>query len=320
MASLPEVLRPQQSAREKVCCWRYHILSPSDSSKGVWMVLLVGIGCAVESVSCPKGCTCQYLAVNCTGKHLEEFPAVIPLDTRQLILAQNKLGYLPSVDLNFLSDLIYLDCSGNVLGEDLDFSFVSIVKLVYLDLSFNNLTQVTFGTFSQLGSLVVLKLSDNPSLVEIEKDSFANNTWLRHLDVSRCSLTFIDTSTLRDLPNLRSLGLSGNPWFCNCSFVELFTWMKESEVTFLDSDNTTCYSPAFMHGFSMLEKGPEQLHYKCYIHFEDRDYLFLGLIGLCIFSAGTVSAWLLGVCAVIYEFLTATDEDEEDEEDEERGH
>lgn len=221
MASLP-----------KRGCSQHLILSPFTSSKGVWMVLLLRIGWAAESVSCPKDCTCQYLAVNCTGKRLEEFPATIPLDTRQLILAQNKLSYLPTVELNFLSDLIYLDCSGNALGKDLDFAFVSIVKLVYLDLSFNNLTQVTFGTFSQLSSLVVLKLSDNPSLVEIEKDSFANNTWLRHVDVSRCGLMFIDTSTVRDLPNLRSLALSGNPWYCNCSFMELCSWMKESGVTF----------------------------------------------------------------------------------------
>uniref|UniRef100_A0ACB8F2J6 Uncharacterized protein n=1 Tax=Sphaerodactylus townsendi TaxID=933632 RepID=A0ACB8F2J6_9SAUR len=233
MASLPGVHGTPQSAGRQVCCRRCHILSPSNSFKSVWMVLLFGIGCTVESASCPKECTCQYLAVNCTGKHLEEFPAAVPLDTRQLVLAHNKLGYLPPVDLNFLSDLIYLDCSDNALGEDLDFLFVSLIKLVYLDLSFNNLTQVTFNSFSQLGSLVVLKLSDNPSLVEIEKDSFANNTWLRHLDVSRCSLTFIDTSVVRDLPNLRRLGLSGNPWFCNCSYVELFDWMKESGVTFL---------------------------------------------------------------------------------------
>ncbi|XP_042320303.1 leucine-rich repeat-containing protein 52-like [Sceloporus undulatus] len=312
MASPLELHGDLQGTKRKVCCLLCHILSPSNSFRSVWMLLLIGISCTAENVSCPKECSCQYLVVNCTGKQLEEFPAITPLDTRQLILAQNKLRYLPSVELNFLSDLIYLDCSGNFLGEDLDFTFVSIIKLVYLDLSFNNLTQVTFGTFSQLSSLVVLKLSDNPSLVEIEKDSFANNTWLRHLDVSRCSLMFIDTSTVRDLPNLRSLGLSGNPWFCNCSFLELCSWMKESGVTIPDSDNITCYSPAFLHGLRMLEEAQEELYYKCYIHFDDQDYLFFGLVGFCIFSAGTVLAWLLGVCAVIYEFLTATGENDEE--------
>lgn len=231
MVPLSELHRNHQGTNKNMCCLQCYILSLSNRGMAVWVMLFLGMSWAAESMSCPKGCTCQYLAVNCTGKQLEEFPATIPLDTRQLILAQNKLSYLPLLELNFLSDLIYLDCSGNSLGEDLEFTFVSIVKLVYLDLSFNNLTQVTFGTFSQLSSLVVLKLSGNPGLLEIERDSFANNTWLRHLDVSSCSLTFIDTSTMKDLPNLRSLDLSGNPWFCNCSFMELCSWMKESGVT-----------------------------------------------------------------------------------------
>uniref|UniRef100_A0A8D2LD27 LRRNT domain-containing protein n=1 Tax=Varanus komodoensis TaxID=61221 RepID=A0A8D2LD27_VARKO len=33
--------------------------------------------------------------------------------------------------------------------------------------------------------------------------------------------------TVRDLPNLRSLAVSGNPWFCNCSFMGLSSWVKE---------------------------------------------------------------------------------------------
>ncbi|XP_070797141.1 leucine-rich repeat-containing protein 52-like [Pituophis catenifer annectens] len=312
MASGPDLHGNYQDPKKEEQC---HIMPLSLSSKNVWMVVLLSrISWTVGIINCPKECTCQYLTVNCTGKLLEKFPITIPLDTRQLVLAQNKLSYLSSLELHFLSDLVYLDCSSNTLGKDLDFTFVSMIKLIYLDLSFNNLTQVTFGTFSQLSSLVVLKLSDNPSLMEIEKDSFANNTWLRHLDVSRCSLMFIDTSTIRDLSNLRSLGLGENPWFCNCSFMELCSWLKESGITILDPANVTCYSPVFMHGLKMLEEMQEELYYKCYIHFSNQDYLFLGLVGFGIFSAGTVLAWLMGVCAVIYEYLTAREDDKEEVE------
>lgn len=187
---------------------------------------------ASERINCPRSCSCQYLEVNCTGKQLQEFPEAIPLDTRQLILAANNVSYLPAVELSFLADLVYLDCKKNLLGHDLDFTFIGVAKLVYLDLSFNSLTQVTFSTFSHLLSLVVLKISDNPSLVAIEKDAFANNTWLRHLDVSRTGLTFLDTSTVQDLPNLRFLGLSNNLWHCNCSFLDFVTWMTESNIYF----------------------------------------------------------------------------------------
>lgn len=203
---------------------------PSGSPRSLSLVFLLGV--ASQGMSCPSRCSCQYLEVNCTGQQLQEFPVDIPLDTRQLILAANNVSYLPPVELSFLADLVYLDCRKNLLGDDLDFTFIGVARLVYLDLSFNNLSQVTFSTFSHLLSLVVLKISDNPNLVAIEKDAFANNTWLRHLDVSRTGLTFLDTSTVRDLPNLRLLGLSDNLWHCNCSFLDFITWMMESDVHF----------------------------------------------------------------------------------------
>jgi len=210
-------------------------MSPAGKWQPLSLVFLLGMGMAAGDSSCPSGCSCRYLEVNCTGRQLQEFPTAIPLDTRQLILAANNVSYLPAVELSFLADLVYLDCQKNLLQVDeldLDFTFIGVVKLVYLDLSFNNLTQVTFSTFSQLLSLVVLKISDNPNLVAIEKDAFANNTWLRHLDVSRTGLTFLDASTVQDLPNLRFLGLSDNLWHCNCSFLDFITWMTESSVHF----------------------------------------------------------------------------------------
>eukprot|EP00075_Anas_platyrhynchos_P029441 XP_027318694.1 leucine-rich repeat-containing protein 52 [Anas platyrhynchos] len=244
----------------------------------------------------------------------QEFPAAIPLDTRQLILAANNVSYLPAVELSFLADLVYLDCQKNLLGDDLDFTFIGVAKLVYLDLSFNNLTQVTFGTFSQLLSLVVLKISDNPNLVAIEKDAFANNTWLRHLDVSRTGLTFLDTSTVRDLPNLRFLGLSDNPWHCNCSFLDFITWMAGSNVHFPDADNITCYTPKAFRAWK-LPAAEVQLRSSCLTQLHKQDYIFLCFVGFCIFFAGTVVAWLAGVCAVIYQVHTSKGEEDEEEED-----
>ncbi|NWX42670.1 LRC52 protein, partial [Steatornis caripensis] len=291
-------------------------MSASGRPQPLSLMFLLGMGMASERISCPIRCSCQYLEVNCTGQQLQEFPAAIPLDTRQLILAANNVSYLPAVELSFLADLVYLDCRKNLLGDDLDFTFIGVAKLVYLDLSFNNLTQVTFSTFSHLLSLVVLKISDNPNLVAIEKDAFTNNTWLRHLDVSRTGLTFLDTSTVRDLPNLRFLGLSDNLWHCNCSFLDFITWMTESNVHFPDADNITCYTP---EGLRALKIPPvaAQLHFNCLTQLYKQDYIFLCLIGFCIFFAGTVAAWLAGVCAVIYKVHTSKGEEEEQEEEEE---
>ncbi|KGL85042.1 Leucine-rich repeat-containing protein 52, partial [Tinamus guttatus] len=289
-------------------------MSLAGASQPLSLMFLWGMVLASRNISCPSRCSCQYLEVNCTGQQLQEFPVTIPLDTRQLILATNKISYLPAVELSFLTDLVYLDCRENHLGDHLDFIFIGMAKLVYLDLSFNNLTQVTLSTFSQLVSLVVLKMSDNPSLVQIEKDAFANNTWLRHLDVSRTGLLFLDTSTVRDLPHLRFLGLSDNLWHCNCSFLDFTTWMTKTNVHFPDAENITCYVPEGLRGLKMPTV-QAQLRANCLTQLHEQDYIFLCLIGFCIFSAGTVVAWLAGICAVIYEVHTAKGEDEEEEEE-----
>ncbi|NXK13729.1 LRC52 protein, partial [Herpetotheres cachinnans] len=290
-------------------------MSPSGRLQPLSLMIFWGMGMASERINCPSSCSCQYLEVNCTGQQLLEFPAAIPLDTRQLILAANNISYLPAVELSFLADLVYLDCRKNLLGDDLDFTFIGVAKLVYLDLSFNNLTQVTFSTFSHLLSLVVLKISDNPNLVAIEKDAFANNTWLRHLDVSRTGLTFLDTSTVQNLPNLRFLGLSDNLWHCNCSFLDFITWMTESNVHFPDADNITCYTPEGLRALKMPAV-EAQLHFNCLTQLYKQDYIFLCLIGFCIFFAGTVAAWLAGICAFIYKVYTSKGEEEEEEEEE----
>ncbi|KGL99551.1 Leucine-rich repeat-containing protein 52, partial [Charadrius vociferus] len=289
-------------------------MSPSGRPRPLSLMFLLGMGMASERINCPSRCSCQYLEVNCKGQQLQEFPAAIPLDTRQLILAANNISYLPAVELSFLADLVYLDCRKNLLGDDLDFTFIGVARLVYLDLSFNNLTQVTFSTFSHLLSLVVLKISDNPNLVAIEKDAFTNNTWLRHLDVSRTGLTFLDTSTVRDLSNLRFLGLSDNLWHCNCSFLDFITWMTESNVHFPDADRITCYTPEGLRALKM-PAAEAQLHFNCLTRLYKQDYVFLCLIGFCIFFAGTMAAWLAGVCAVIYEFHTSKGGAEEEEEE-----
>ncbi|NWU78375.1 LRC52 protein, partial [Onychorhynchus coronatus] len=288
-------------------------MSPLGRLQPLNLMFLLGMGMASERINCPSRCSCQYLEVNCTGKQFQELPADIPLDTRQLILAANNVSYLPAVELSFLADLVYLDCSKNLLGDDLDFAFIGVAKLVYLDLSFNNLTQVTFSTFSHLLSLVVLKISNNPNLVAIEKDAFTNNTWLRHLDVSRTGLTFLDTTTVRDLPNLRLLGLSDNLWHCNCSFLDFITWMTESTIHFPGADNITCYTPEGLRALRMPAV-EAQLRVSCLTRLYKRDYVFLCLIGFCIFLAGTITAWLAGICTVIYKVHASKGEEEEEED------
>lgn len=261
---------------------------------------------------CPKKCICEHLLVNCTDRQLEEFPMGIPMDTRQLILTHNNLTYLPSMDLNLLIDLVYLDCSHNILGDSLEATFIA-VPLVYLDLSHNNISKITTDTFYLLTSLVVLKLSDNPNLEEIEKDAFANNTGLRQLDLSRTALTYLDVTTVSELPSLRTLGLSSNPWDCYCPMKDFLKWIVESDIYFTDEENMTCTTPLQIHG-EPLKETEKHINLMCFTNLYERDYVFLMLVGFVIFGSGTVVAWLTGVCVVIYDRLCGSSEDDEEED------
>lgn len=193
------------------------------------------------TAGCPDRCVCDdQLVVQCAGQDLTLFPNDLPLATRQLIISNNRIGDLPALQLNYLSDLVYLDCSNNSLTEISESTFGNLRKLAYLDLSFNTLLQIEDRTFGPLASLVMLRLTDNPSLGEIHPDAFSENMALQVLDVSRNNLTALNISSLIALPALRSLGLSGNPWSCDCDTEDLCLWVQIEGFKFQGEDGWSC--------------------------------------------------------------------------------
>uniref|UniRef100_A0A3B5LQG3 LRRNT domain-containing protein n=1 Tax=Xiphophorus couchianus TaxID=32473 RepID=A0A3B5LQG3_9TELE len=157
----------------------------------VFLALLLGAGVVpspVISAGCPDRCVCDdQLVVQCAGQHL-----------------------LPPLALNYLSDLVSESTFGNLR------------KLAYLDLSFNTLRRIEDRTFGPLASLVMLRMTDNPGLSDIHPDAFSENEALQVLDVSRNNLTALNITSLLALAALRSVGLGGNPWSCQCDNEDLY--------------------------------------------------------------------------------------------------
>ncbi|XP_015248460.1 PREDICTED: leucine-rich repeat-containing protein 52-like [Cyprinodon variegatus] len=310
-------------------------LLPEPSAHSLWLLFLfifvMGVAPSPAlTAGCPDGCVCDdQLVVQCAGQDLTLFPSDLPLATRQLILSNNRIGDLPALQLNYLSDLVYLDCSNNSLTEISESTFGNLRKLAYLDLSFNTLLQIEDRTFGPLVSLVMLRMTDNPSLGEIHPDAFSENFALQVLDVSRNNLTVLNISSLIALPALRSLGLSGNPWRCDCDTEDLCLWVQIEGFKFQgeasrkavrsDEGQTICHNPPELVGQRLAEVGM-QLRTDCHQGLGYWDYLFFIAIGFVIFSAGTVSAWVMGVLMVLYERYSKRKSEELDSEDEgERG-
>nr|XP_011758653.1 leucine-rich repeat-containing protein 52 isoform X3 [Macaca nemestrina] len=194
-----------------------------------WLLFSFGMG-LVSGSKCPNNCLCQAQEVNCTAKQLTEYPLDIPLNTRRLFVNENRITSLPAMHLGLLSDLVYLDCQKNWIREVMDYTFIGVFKLIYLDLSSNNLTSISPLTFSVLSNLVHLNIANNPHLLSLHKFTFANTTSLRYLDLRNTGLQTLDSAALHHLPVLETLFLSGNPWKCNCSFLDFAIFLIVSHM------------------------------------------------------------------------------------------
>ncbi|KAG5285620.1 hypothetical protein AALO_G00005460 [Alosa alosa] len=269
------------------------------------------------SAGCPERCVCdEQLVVQCSGQRLSTFPTNLPLATRQLIISNNNMDELPALQLNYLSDLVYLDCSSNSIREISESTFGNLRKLVYLDLSYNMFVKIEDQTFGPLASLVMLRLTDNPLLSEIHPSAFVENVALQVLDLSRNNLTMHNVTSLITLPALRSLGLSGNPWNCACEIEDLCLWMQKDTFRFQDEGQTVCEGPPDLRGLRLAELGLH-LRTQCHPSLGHQDYLFFIAIGFVIFAAGTVLAWLTGVVMVLFERYVKRENGELDSEREE---
>ncbi|KAJ3595101.1 hypothetical protein NHX12_004406 [Muraenolepis orangiensis] len=295
---------------------------PSAHSLRLVIVVILVMGATpspVMSSGCPDRCVCDdQFVVQCAGQHLTTFPVNLPLATRQLIISNNRIAELPALALNYLSDLVYLDCSNNSLTEVSESTFGNLRQLAYLDLSFNLLTRVEDRTFGPLAGLVMLRLTDNPGLADIHPDAFAENAALQVLDVSRNNLTALNVTSLVALPALRSMGLSGNPWSCACDNEDLCLWVHVEGFKFQEEGQTVCGSPADMQGSRVGEVGLG-LRASCHQTLGSWDYLFFVVIGFAIFTAGTASAWVMGVFIVLYERYVKRKDEQGDPEGRARG-
>nr|XP_056717178.1 leucine-rich repeat-containing protein 52-like [Euleptes europaea] len=281
----------------------------------LWLALLMGIIGTQKSFGCPAECTCEPGKVNCQGKKLHNVPSNIPRTSKELILANNNLTVLPPIELNYLSELVYLDCSHNQLTMDPPFSFTGTVKLIYLDLSFNRISYIAHHTLSQLGKLMLLNLSGNANLTLIDAVAFSGNGMLTYLDVSGCSLRYIDDDTFENLHHLYSLGIHNNPWRCDCALLELCTWIEETTIELSNTDKIICSEPKSFQGLQLFGPVQQELHFSCLVHLETKDFLNMAIIAFCIFIGGMIAAWLVGISTVMYYHPTMRADDESDDEE-----
>ncbi|KAF5920238.1 hypothetical protein HPG69_010642 [Diceros bicornis minor] len=95
-----------------------------------------------------------------------------------------------------------------------------------------------------LSNLVQLNISNNPHLLSLNKYTFANTSSLRYLDLRNTGLQTLDHTAFHNLITLQTLYLSGNPWKCNCSFLDFTIYLIVSHLNHPESKSKFSHSLA----------------------------------------------------------------------------
>ncbi|CAG9782400.1 unnamed protein product [Diatraea saccharalis] len=227
--------------------------------RGCWMILLLVDLTESDWLNCGnlEECHCKWSSgkktASCVSAGLTNIPH-LATDIQVLDLHGNQLKLLgqdafASIDL---LNLQRINLSSTNLHSLHPNAFRELRILIELDLSQNELHQISPDTFRGNDRLKLLVLNDNP-LTTLVAEQFPPLQHLKKLELSRCRLhtihpfAFVNLRALEtihlhhnllsylhqntfNLPVLKTLTLSGNPWYCDCRLKDFHEWFLNSNL------------------------------------------------------------------------------------------
>uniref|UniRef100_A0A452IH47 Uncharacterized protein n=1 Tax=Gopherus agassizii TaxID=38772 RepID=A0A452IH47_9SAUR len=296
------------------CTWLWGEGPVSRHSSAMLLTpFLIAMAMAVSEVStsCPVLCTCRSHIVDCSGQRLFSVPPDLPLDTRNLSLAHNRITTIPPGYLTCYGELRVLDLRNNSLAELPAGLFLTAKRLAHLDLSYNNFSHVAANMFQEANSLVRIDLSHNPCLRKVHPQAFRGLAQLRDLDLSHGGLSFLSLEALEGLPGLVTLQIGGNPWVCGCTMEPLLKWLRNRiQRCTSDSQLAECRAPPEVEGAPLFSLTEESFK-ACHLTLTLDDYLFIAFVGFVVSIASVATNFLLGITANCCHRWSKASEDEE---------
>lgn len=237
--------------------------------RGYWLVLVLVNQTGSDWLNCAyvAGCHCKWSSgkktATCIAAELQKIPRLAS-DIQVLDLHGNPLKTLEedafaSIEL---LNLQRLNLSATNLRSVSPNAFRELLILIELDLSQNEFIQLSPDTFRGNVRLRLLVLNDNP-LSTLIAEQFPPLKHLKKLELSRCRLqsihpfalvnlraletvhvhqnllTYVHENTF-NLPVLKTLTLSENPWYCDCKLRRFHEWFLNSN---LGNEEVTCSGP-----------------------------------------------------------------------------
>ena len=180
-------------------------------------------------------------SLNLSDNNLSDASFISSISTlKHLNLANNVFSDISSIVEN--ENLEYLDLSNNNLSEITKLQF--LYKIKSLDLSDNKITDIS--PLSSSYSLISLKLNNNK--IKNFKDSLSGLEDLTELYVGNCDIPFTDIISLKYLPNITALDISGtNPT------LENLTRLTKLKKLILNNCNLSTKNVTLLNDLSNLE-------------------------------------------------------------------
>ncbi|KOX77951.1 Protein toll [Melipona quadrifasciata] len=197
-------------------------------------------------MTCPLNCTCYHdqswsaNVVDCSnGGHANKLPEQIPMDATRLYLDGNDLRVVSSHAFIGRKKLKVLFLNSSNIEIVQNRSFNGLRDLEDLHLQDNKIRELKGHEFEGLDALKLLYLHRN-RIASIGNDTFSS---LRSLRVLRLESNRLTTLAVWTLPGSIEVSLSGNPWSCECDYVQSYReWIREPNVRVTDASALRCVS------------------------------------------------------------------------------
>uniref|UniRef100_A0A803W3E9 Carboxypeptidase N subunit 2 n=1 Tax=Ficedula albicollis TaxID=59894 RepID=A0A803W3E9_FICAL len=177
----------------------------------------------------------------------------------ELHLDGNRLEELPSGIFSGLASglggLRRLHLQHNALGSLAPDIFTGLLNLTVLSLEGNSLATVPAILFAGTPGLLRLSLARN-QLETLPQELFANLSVLETLALSHNAMGHLPAGVFQGL--LVRVGLSDNPWLCDCRLSYLLNWLQSFAEPLIHGQ-AFCAGPAALQGQSLLEVSRGQL-------------------------------------------------------------
>ncbi|KAK3097851.1 hypothetical protein FSP39_013822 [Pinctada imbricata] len=197
--------------------------------------------------------------LNLRFNHLNGLLKGLPSSLENIDYVGNPIKEIPS---NAFEDLPHLKTLGfwnSALSKIDDNAFAGLVNLTILDFMSAAITSpVTNNTFSGLPSLQTLYLDDN-HVPSIDIGALRDLKSLTSLWLSGNNLSTLDEEVLdtKYIPNLNTLFIDFNPWYCDCDLRWLREKVGNASYVIQDPHLIVCHGPEKVAGKPWDELKPE---------------------------------------------------------------